>query len=264
MLKYVLISGPRAGAGLLNQCLLNHPACQAFGEILGWSRPGHVKDEQMRVFGCQPYERKENAAEFLRGWIFSAEKYEKDIQAVGFVLRYGQAREDIQTSSAWNYLRECRSIRIIHVVRENLLEQLVSLTHAIKTQSWYLKDRPDGRFQSIGPGGDQILEEKPQISPFEILPENADMFFTRTLANRAWVAQVFSDHLVLKVHYARLLSAFSQETGKVFDFMGLSRMNAKRAYAEPALKDPPYQISNYEELKEYFSSSIHSDFFDYC
>src|SRR5207248_10782051 len=83
--------------------------------------------------------------------------YEDDSEnapcAIGFKLFYGQAssRASSRTGDVWTYLRKRDDVRIIHLVRQNLLATLASLHTALLSNIWACdaETRDHQRFERV-------------------------------------------------------------------------------------------------------------------
>lgn len=261
MNKFVLIGAPRTGLSLVKAALSDHPECHVFGELFDPSSPASVKSEQEDVFSFCPYTYGEDAGLFLRDWVFNFDRYPADTRAVGLTLRYDQARDQQASYRAWEYLLGDHSVHVIHLFRENLLEGFVALMHAIKSRSWLLEPFADGRLASYGPTGTRFVEKKPTVPPFEVITEQAEYFFQSSLANRSWTSSAFGTHPYVEIAHRKLGSEFKDTLDEILDFLEIDRLPVKKKFVPPDIGVPAVQLSNYDELKDYFSRSIFSDFF---
>src|SRR5882757_756143 len=115
-----------------------------FGELFNESERVRRKAYRSGLKGCQiakqralsstDYYRGGDAGKFLDQFVFY--HHQREPVAVGFKIFYEHCREDADAQKAWSYLIADQGIRLIHLIRENLLESLLSLVIAESTNEW--------------------------------------------------------------------------------------------------------------------------------
>lgn len=239
--KFVILSQGRCGSTLVQGTLECHPDAEAFGEIFHENQYDRARFESLRG---QFYRDGNDAAEFLREVVFGGSP--PNVRAVGFKLMYGQARESDASLRAWDLLRSNTKICVIHLYRLDLLECYCSYEVANRSQQWYLPD----------------LEERIDVSPFEIEPRHFIGFCESALAWRAWAMRAFSDHPVLEVQYERDLCAnFSGAMARIQEFVGLRALPLTPPIRKQAVIAPDQQLSNFAQLKAACRHTIAEEFF---
>lgn len=120
-LPFVITAVPRCGSFMLSTALDAHPEVRCCGETLSrWRRD-------------LPLGR--SAEEILRAQVYAAER---GIRAAGFKLQAADAREGL-LGDARGFLRRLE-VQAIHLVRRNLLRQLLSFEIAERTGVWILAE----------------------------------------------------------------------------------------------------------------------------
>jgi LPS sulfotransferase NodH len=260
VIHFVLLSHARSGSTLLVRSLAEHTNVRMFGELFN-----EDEGERARVYsqirrcviarrrGIKPsmyYRQGEDGAEFLRERVFYRRAYEEIIKSVGFKLFYRQARDTPAAKGAWQYLLDNKQIHVIHLARFNLLETYLSLRIAMMTNEWA---RLKGRAHSGS-------KEVPALS-FD--PEECASFFNEITAYREWVRSSWADHPMLELSYEdNLGKGYDSTMREVEDFLRVGHRPAEKRLEKQARRHPREQLSNYDELKEYFRYTIHEQYFE--
>jgi len=182
--KFVILGYPRTGSNLLMTTLNKHPNVFCYGEIFNNKE---VRDWDIPFVLRSPFELKrknENPVEYVKGKIFG--EYPTDVKAVGFKLFYHHARKG-KEDEVWEYLRNKKQIKIIHIVRKDLLRALVS--HALAKET--------GKF--VNKSG-----KKSGIRKITLDSNECESYFEKTAKNIREFDEFFSEHSVLKIFYENL------------------------------------------------------------
>jgi Sulfotransferase family len=262
MVRFIVLGHARNGSTLLTTALGQHEQVRIFGELFN-----DEEEERRRAFraGCPLYRdgrlidrQSEGRAEFYRdgcdGATFLREevlyqRYTDDLFAVGFKIFYNQART-ASAKSAWMYLRRTPSIRVIHLLRKNLLESLLSLRLAFLTGEW-VRPRQAGTTVSQPP-------------PIWLHPEETRAYFDEITAWRQWAIKFFRSHHMLEMEYASdLCSKFNETLQRAQEFLGIPFQPVTQLLEKQAQRSPADQISNYAELKTHFDDTPYGTFFNW-
>ncbi|MEH2069543.1 MAG: sulfotransferase [Nostoc sp.] len=244
MLKFIIVGYSRTGSSLLQFALREHPEIEMYGELFSFK-------EEVRKntpVGNSSYLDGTDAALFLKDTVFCERDRQKQ-KSVGFKILYYQAREDNEARKAWKYLLSQKDIHVIHAIRQNLLECLISREVAMQTEQWLLEKSSKTKFV--------------EIAPFRIEVERCKCFFESVFAWREWATRSFQDHPFMTVEYeADICLAYQETMNRIHDFLSVSPYHAPMPLQKQAQKKPRDQVCNYDELKEYFQYTLFSEFFE--
>jgi LPS sulfotransferase NodH len=252
--RFVLLGHARCGSNLLLRALIEHPEVRTAGEILtsfeqvrkiSWF---DVRASAWRQPRAEAYQTGQDAAKFLEEHMFGAPQVD-GIRACGFKLFYDQARFDASVRTAWDYLLS-HDIRVIHLVRRNLLYALISLEVARRTDEWH-----------------RLVEQGaascPSIPPFELDVAACHQYFDNVTAYRIWATQALARHDVLYVEYEKDVCAdFPGTMMRIFDFLGVSRQRPRPGLLKQQTKTAREQLTNFAQLRSYFRHTLYDSFFD--
>lgn len=260
MIKFVILSCPRTGSNLLSAALRDHPAVKIFGELMNRNSDDAIVDLAATWPDCR-YRHGGHAGEMLMHWLYNPARHAPHVRATGFKLFYDQAREDDNAFSIWTTLLADPTIHVLHVIRQNLLEVLVSLRTALATDVWAVVREPEGGYTAYGNRGGRPHRMTQPPPRLRILPEDAEAFFKSVVSEREWVRRTFQDHPYLAVHFVPLTQEFPDTTTNVFRFLRLPDHRVSPGLVRQAHATPREQIENYEELRVYFRRTIFADHF---
>ena len=261
MTRFILLGHARCGSTLLICSLSKHPDIHLFGELFNT-----VEEERQRSFrsglrfpqaarakgdgtATDPhdfYRYGDDGVAFLHRNVFYEHAHSP--VAVGFKLFYQQARATPGARRVWRYLGAHPEVRVVHLVRRNLLESLLSLRVALATDEWA---RPRGAPAAAPP-------------PVRLRAEECERYFARVERGRERARRRFAGHAVLEVEYERdLCGRFGEAVRGVERFLGVPEGGAA---ATPQLEKQGVgglreRVSNYEELRRHFRGSLYSHLF---
>jgi LPS sulfotransferase NodH len=251
--NFILLGYPRCGSNLLLSALGNHPQIRMIGEVLSadetvrseaWVRVNPTAWPPPRGEG---YRAGQNAAEFLQKNIFSDRPLE-NLCAFGFKIFYDHARFDQASSTAWDYLLT-QDIKVIHLIRRNLLYSLISQEVAERTNLWYRT-------------ADDPTAPPPPLAPFDLDPAACRTYFDYVSERRAWAEEAFARHSMLTIEYEKYLCANFKDTNfRVHQFLGALPWHLRPNMAKQQALTARQQISNFETLNNYFAGSAYANFF---
>lgn len=253
MVKFILLGHGRCGSSLIVESLAEHSDVRVGGELF------HCEEEARRcafqlLKNTDPIDKREarhyrdgaDATQFLEEAVFRDSR--SGVRAVGFKMFYVHARSNPNEKKAWNYLLTNKEIRVIHLIRANMLESYISLRVASITGEW---ERSKG---SAAP-----RREPPQL---RLEPRVCEAHFNQELAWRKWARESFRQHPFLEIEYERDVCArFEAVMNEIHDFIDVPRIHARQLLEKQARRSPREATINYEELKDYFRYTLYEDFF---
>ncbi len=247
--RFVLLCHARTGSNLMMAALEKHPEIRMLGEVFHGDEVERRKIAASSFAKSTAYRNGEDGAAYLEREVFLSSP-KKPIRACGCKLFFDDARFDLNVRTAWESVVSNRDIRIILLSRSNLLNCLVSREVAMRTHQW---SRPLNA----------VKLRKPEVRPFALEPDRCHWYFDRILSWRAWAADAFRDHPLLRLEYeADLDGRFPQAMSRTFDFLGVSPTTAKPRIEKQRTKSPAEQLSNFEALRSHFKYTLYQRFFE--
>lgn len=241
MLKFIILACGRTGSTLVQHTLNEHPEIEMHGELFYV-----LETPREQVLQIQAYQDGTDAALYLKDIVFGERDRQKQ-KAVGFKMIYFHARKDNEARKAWNYFLVHKDIHVIHLIRQNLLECIISDEVAKRNNQWLLQK------------GCRPIE----VAFFRIEPESCRVFFENVFAWQEWVTRSFKDHPVMTVEYETdICLAFQETMNRIHEFLSVTPCYAPMVLQKQAQKKTTDQVCNYDELKEYFQYTLFSEFFE--
>ena len=240
--RFVIIGTGRSGSNFLRGLLNAHPSALALGEVfrehgrIGWDIRGYVRSRKaMAMFETQP-------VRFIEQVLFR--RYPVRLNAVGFKLFYHHARDEAW-ASVWDYLRDDKEIRVIHLKRENLLRVHLSRCQATRSGQW-INTR----------GGREAAE------PMELDYDACLAMFETTRGHEEACDALFAGHELLGLTYEDLAADRAGQMSRVQGFLGLPRMAVQPSTYKQSTQPLSRAIRNYEDLKRRFAGTRWEGFFE--
>jgi LPS sulfotransferase NodH len=250
MIPFVVIGHPRSGSTLLKEAIDAHPVLKVYGELF------HKADAERQKSHCirkqdgtrVHYEAGErDAIEFLTAHVWSQEN--SAYQAVGFKLFFERIKCPGSKRLFARLKQEITGLRVIHIIRDNLLDSWVSRKKAEQTGVWRL------------PATGHVAGPTREIRPIHANPENILRNFEQLDHATQVMARTFRDIPYLAVNYATLVRDFQKEMSAVFCFLDASPIRNRMSVQKQNTAPHRDFISNYDELKEFFANTPYSGFF---
>ena len=185
---------------------------------------------------------------FLQDLVYSDPSDDRP-HAVGFKLFYDHARAG-REKSVWNYIRLHEELRIIHLVRANLLDCFLSIQTAEATTVWEIElDEPG-------------FSEQPTL---RIAPEACENYFKNlTLQRKRAASELFSPgRRVLQVEYERdVLGNFDETLNRMQEFLGVVPEALPQLLRKQATAPTRARIENYDQLRRRFEATEFAQLFE--
>jgi LPS sulfotransferase NodH len=242
--KFIILCRSRTGSNFLLNQLQFHENIRMFYEI--FSQDKSLKEFWDYInYDIQNVRqlKQNNPVEFLETLVFR--EMPINIKAVGFKLFYYHAQTG-NTQEIWQYLQYYKELKIIHLVRKNLLQTYVSQQIALRTNSWYLKS-------------DKQVKSNPAIA---LDYEETKKAFEETKKLEAENDTFFQNHQVIKVFYEDLVKDNWAEIAKIQNFLNVKPTPVSISTKKRSPQSLQQVIQNYSELKASFQKSPYISFFE--
>lgn len=207
--KFIISCAARTGSTMLQQMLDSHPDVVCHGEIVARGRVGLLVGRYLSLRYRHPEveprlaELLESRPEtFLYDILFDAQGH----RSVGFKFKTDEALSGKTPFAAYQELvvRDT-DIKVIRLVRRNLLEQFVSHEVANATGVTYVRDGASA----------------PVVEPFRIKPDRAVSFIRGVLERERQADTAYRDHRQIQVTYEDLVADAEAIQGQVLSFLGV-------------------------------------------
>lgn len=243
--KFLIVCNGRTGSNMLISYLNSHPSIVCYREVFHHHAPNMGleyeslldKEEMKKLSLIDPLA-------FLRRYVFKG--YPAKVKAVGFKLIYWQAMGSEYYEKLPRLLAAIEGLKVIHLVRSNKLDLVVSKKVALKTNKWLALNRKETH-----------AGMKVSISPSE-MEESLDL----NTALEEHFGQLFSGCPGIKVSYEDIVEDPQKEIGKILSFLGLPGTNLKTGTHKQLPEKPSAIVENYRELKAHFQQSAYGKYFD--
>lgn len=258
MVKFILLGHRRSGSTVVLCGLAEHSNIFMFSELFHEKKD--VRQEAYRV-GLRNslvakrrgfdktmfYQEGEDAGKFIHDRVFFPRHWSP--VAVGFKIFYHHAHDTPGAEKAWEYLFAHPEIRVVHLIRHNLLESYLSLRIAMQTDEW-TRARDE-------------VKPRSELPPQHITVTECAEYFADIERQREWARNGFRHHQLLEIEYERDICLNFQETiHRIQAFLDIPSLDAQQFLEKQALHKPWQKISNYSELKEHFRHSAYAELFN--
>jgi len=201
--RFVILTSLRSGSHALADCLRQHPDVLMLGEL---NHTGETPE------WC--YDRLNNLVR-RRTWEDTTKRvFRNPEQAIGFILHTHQYKTQGQYPDLWPWLWENPDVRVIRLVRQDVIAQYISLKRAQITQQWMVEEG-----------------EKPQDVKFHLVPAQFRLWRERQLYRHNDIEKQLDgrEHL-LRLTYEDLLArkGWNQRAmRRVYKFLGVKEITVE-------------------------------------
>lgn len=158
----------------------------------------------------------------------------RKVNAVGFKLFYYHP-EDSSDKSIWNYLIEDKSIKIIHLTRDNILRTHISRLIAGKNQLWVNDSGKDVN----------LADRKVKVNIDEFLQD-----VEVTTKYQYEVEEKFSNHDLIHIRYEDLIQNKSTKMSEIFAFLSVKPLKTTSDLTKQNSESISEIVSNFDELSQ--------------
>lgn len=225
-MKFIIVASPRTGSTLLSLSLNAHPNIICLNEPLHLSPD--LRKEAVKGTKLTPYDGDFDA------WMNQFMESEVN----GFKQIYFKHKTQVEPLKIIEFLENHKGVKVIHLIRPNILASYTSLMMAQKTGIWRSDDEPNDIPRWV-----------------RLNPQEAEKYFKYTEYFIEKIRKLNNTTLEVKYQEKDMLK-------KCFDFLGVVNFNIKEPLKK--LSDKPLfeQIKNYTELVNYFKNTKYSSFFE--
>jgi LPS sulfotransferase NodH len=242
--KFIILCRSRTGSNLLLNQLQFHQNIRMFYEVFSQDQSpkefwDYINYDIQNIRNI----KQNDPIKFIETFVFR--EMPLNVQAVGFKLFYYHAQE-AKTQEIWQYLQANQELKIIHLVRKNLLQTYISQQIALTTNSWYLKS------------GKQV-KNNPAIA---LDYEQTRKAFEETKKLEADNDTFFQNHQVIKVFHEDLVKDNIAGMAKIQNFLNVKTTPVSISTQKRSPQSLQQVIQNYSELKANFKESPYTSFFE--
>ncbi|MHC5063372.1 MAG: sulfotransferase [Planctomycetota bacterium] len=244
--NFIILSDSRSGSTLVVSLLNSHGQVRCEGEVfhqnepkkIFWraARPGETTAEELALRDSDP-------GAFLEKYVFSQES--ADELATGFKLFYHHASLP-QWLPVWDFLEARKSLKVIHLIRENQLERILSNKIAMTTNKWF-------SLKSEGADAPPVvtLDEKTCYQEFQA-----------SATKQAKFRSQFSGHPMLEIAYEDLVADREASNSRILEFLGVENRPMFTGLKKQNTRKLSDAIGNFAELKKHFAGTKWAKYFE--
>ena len=246
--KFILIGRSRTGSNLLRGSLMSHSRIVVFGDLFRKYRVDRPNDIYWGLpFYPQTQDaislRQRDPIRFLETQVFR--KFPTCVSAVGFKVLYPHAHPE-SWQPVLNYLRDQKTLKVIHIKRRNILK-----THLSLKRVEHSKDKWVNLAGTPEDNGAIFLDYEECLQAF--------------IHTRQWETEhdrLFEGHDKLEVVYEDLVSNYQAEMKRIQEFLGVKYETVKPLTYKQTRQPLSKAIANYAELKQRFANTPWEIFFE--
>lgn len=242
--KFVVVASPRTGSNYLQSLLSSHPKVFCAGET--FLQPQRVIDELRDIQA--PVEKLGQLGKSLKGGksVAALETFYSmapcvNAEALGFRLFYDHLGY-VRNQAVMRYLR-ANDVKIVHLQRENLLRQFLSLTMAEEAGIW-------------------VSSKKVPSKTVHLDARKCRRYLQRAVRTRNAFSRKLRHLTVLGLTYEQLSEDYQKSMEEIWQFLGVE--SAPVSSTLKKLNNAPLHeaIQNYSELKRSLAETPWNKFFD--
>ena len=233
--KFIVLTHARSGSSMLVATLGQHPEIIRFQELftsgsIGFNTEGFDNNSKNMIRLRNRY-----PVEFLQRQIFSS--YPSDIKAVGFKL-FPEQIDSKHLSCVWDWIVANKSIRIILLTRDSLLEAYVSKLIALKTNGFRCMYDSDRTNTTVNVNYEDCLSE-----------------FQKRYVYHQKALEQLKHHKLLCLKYEEVVRDLDNSFRRLQEFIGVSVLPISVVSLKKEVRRMSEVIENYVELRERFSNT---------
>lgn len=237
--RFIVLAYPRTGSSLVCLALKAHPAIAMYNELfhpVEDFRKNEALSSERNAFPLADYYHEgADPVTFLEGQLYSR-ALPPEKKMIGFKLFQQHLRGEAQ-ARLWKWLAEARDIRIVHLYRQRLLEEYVSLEVAKVTHQWGIE---------VASGAQAV--EAPRVT---IDVERFKTYADEILGYREGVPATFKDHPLLTIEYhADVQERFDATIQRIEEFLGIDLLPLPQMQQKQARLPVSEEIVNFQELQD--------------
>ena len=253
MVKFVIISTSRTGSTFVQTSLDSHSLIHCEHEIFGASQ----NLTRFTLSDGSTVRSIDRSRKFLEEHFWHPVYSKKPVR--GFKLFYYHGKDTDSCETVWDCLLEDKSVKILHLKRQNLLWRLASHHIAYHTGLWNMRKlRACRNFKDFL---NATLYRFREYEPVTLNAKECEENFQRQLNLQQKLREEFSNHEILELEYETILSNTQREFERIQQFLGVPIEKLKAANIKLPKRSLRESISNYDALRKYFSGSPWSKFF---
>lgn len=214
---FVILSEPRSGSTMLHTYLNSHPQIKSYGEVLR----EHVEANGIAT----------ETIPYIESLAFKP--HTRALKAIGLKLFY-EYYEDPRYSKSFNYVVNRKAVKILYLIRRDILKVYVSLKIAQKTNVW----------SSVKSAGN---EPRPQIT---IDHNDYIRFREEHLRHRRLFVTLLKGHPLLEVAYEDLVENPQPVLKSIQQFLGVKPKTLFTLLKQQNPGSVASLITNYDEVKD--------------
>jgi LPS sulfotransferase NodH len=244
---------PRTGSTLLISSLQQHLNVVAYEELFHFDDRERALRHSIEYHDARIYFDAQggDAIKFLQRYVLAAAPSEA--RAIGFKI-FAEYVKCPGTDDLFRRLQdEIENLRVIHVVRRNYLEVLVSRALASLTGQW------EARVDAMADSSGRLRHSDIRLS---VDMELADEFFQRMAQADQYIHSAFSNGRYIKIEYEQLMFHFSETMNSVLNLLEQENAELKPVLIKQNVCSLPDVVRNYDRLKKVFADTEFSEFFD--
>ena len=238
--KFIILTEQRTGSCHLEYLLGSHETAKVGGEIFN---PSYRHSAAVALVQGFADLRRDDPIAYVDK--FFSQNFSDLTTHVGFRLFYNHGRQNGE-EIIWAHLQNIKNLKIVHLQRNNLLKNFLSLKLAQREKVWMRrKGDPETRYKSIPLDSDECIKH---FETREYNIEHFDHFFRKNPR--------------IDVIYEALANRERQETERLLNFLGLEPQILTNKVLKQNHQRLPELISNYGQLKASFRHTKWEHFFD--
>ncbi len=234
--KFVISSAARTGSTFLLSLLRSHPDIVVHGEVLTTAeRPGMILGPYHAKRKTDPgydaalgREMRERPERFIQGILFDSQ----DKRIAGFKFKTDEAFNPAYRMYS-DVIFGDKDIKIIHLVRRNLIDQYISHMVVLNQTGVTMIHRE---------------EDRPEIKPFKADIDHAVTYCRDVVERERRSVEIYADHRSINVVYENLVQG-EDHRDSTLRFLGVKERPLSTGIKK-IIKDSSSLVTNLDELRE--------------